>query len=87
MRYRNAYASSPWTLPSHASLFTGLNVEQHGVGIAKSTLLAEGFVTLAERMRAAGYQTAAIIENALVSDSYRLLQGFDYRRVSERKEG
>lgn len=29
-RYTNAWAASPWTLPSHASLFTGLYPFEHG---------------------------------------------------------
>jgi arylsulfatase A-like enzyme len=29
--YPNCIASSPWTVPSHASLFTGLNPSRHGV--------------------------------------------------------
>jgi len=29
--YEHAYANANWTLPSHASLFTGLLVSQHGV--------------------------------------------------------
>ena len=30
--YRNAFSTAPWTLPAHASLFTGLGVDRHGVG-------------------------------------------------------
>ena len=29
--FKNAYSTSSWTLPSHASLFTGLYPQQHGV--------------------------------------------------------
>jgi arylsulfatase A-like enzyme len=43
-------------------------------------------VTLAERLQAAGYQTAAFSENMLVSDSFGMLQGFDHRRATGVKE-
>ena len=31
--YTRAYAPSPWTVPSHASLFTGSSIDAHGVGL------------------------------------------------------
>jgi arylsulfatase A-like enzyme len=31
VRYPRCIASSPWTVPSHASLFTGMNPSRHGV--------------------------------------------------------
>ena len=57
--YSRAYSPSPWTLPSHASLFTGLGIEDHGAGLAGQSSLPERFVTLAERLAEAGYETAA----------------------------
>ncbi len=87
LRYQHAYASSPWTLPSHATIFSGLEVDQHGVGMSKSGRLPEALVTLAERMQAAGYQTVAISENAMLSDTYRMLQGFELRRVPAMEKG
>ena len=79
--FRRAYAPAPWTLPSHATIFSGLRVDQHGVGMPGRAVLPESVVTLAERMQAAGYQTAAIAENVIVNESLQLLQGFEYRRV------
>jgi arylsulfatase A-like enzyme len=74
--YRNAYASSPWTLPSHATLFTGLPAEQHGVDwrapVAPPTL-----VFIAERLRTAGYQTMGYSENPWVTPAFGMTQGFD----------
>ena len=37
--YRNALSPSSWTLPSHASLFTGVGVDRHGVGMPGRRLL------------------------------------------------
>jgi arylsulfatase A-like enzyme len=81
--YRRAYAPAPWTLPSHASLLTGLGVEVHGVGLRGRLTLPEEIVTLAERFAAAGYDTAAFSENMLVSDTFDLLQGFAHRRHTQ----
>jgi arylsulfatase A-like enzyme len=75
--YERAYAPSPWTLPSHASLLTGLEADRHGVGIAGRMGLRAGFTTLAERLRDAGYQTVGFSENPLVSDLFGFDQGFE----------
>jgi len=89
LRYERAFSPSSWTLPSHASLFTGTGIDVHGVGVRGRVSLPEDFVTLAERFAQAGYATAAFSQNMLVSDAFQALQGFDYRRysgVSERDE-
>ncbi|MBW2693829.1 MAG: sulfatase-like hydrolase/transferase, partial [Deltaproteobacteria bacterium] len=75
--YGRAFAPSPWTLPSHASLLTGLAVDRHGVGVAGRMGLRAEFTTLAERLSAAGYQTAGFSENPLVSDLFGFEQGFE----------
>jgi arylsulfatase A-like enzyme len=31
VKYQNAIAPAPWTLPSHASMFTGLYPSEHGI--------------------------------------------------------
>ncbi len=80
--YRHAWATSPWTLPSHASLFTGTDVETHRVGMPGRVDLDDSAVTLAELLGEAGYDTAAISENLIVSDTFALLQGFDWKRTS-----
>ena len=66
LRYQRAYAPSPWTLPSHATLFTGLWPERHGVGVGGRMLLPEGLPTLAERMGQAGFETVGFSENPIV---------------------
>ena len=80
-RYTRAYAPSPWTVPSHASLLSGLEVPAHGVGLGGRVLLPQAVDTLAERLRAAGYQTAGFSENALVSGDFGFDQGFDHFAV------
>jgi len=80
-RYTRAYAPSPWTLPSHASLLSGIGIGAHGVGLGGRVVLPEEVETLAERLRAAGYQTAAFSENGLVSGDFGFGQGFDHFSV------
>ena len=63
LRYDRAYAQAPWTLPSHATPFTGLLPSQHGVGWGR-TRAPDAWVTLAERLRDAGYETVGVSENA-----------------------
>jgi len=79
--YTRAYAPSPWTVPSHASLLSGLEIPAHGVGLGGRVVLPEAVDTLAERLRAAGYQTAGFSENALVSGDFGFDQGFDHFAV------
>ena len=74
--YSHAFSPSPWTLPSHASILSGLAIDQHGVGIGGQMGLPESVETVAERLRAAGYQTAGFSENPLVSAGFGMDQGF-----------
>ncbi len=73
--FLNTVASSPWTLPSHVSLFTGLDALRHGVNYgaeAPSTL-----VMLAELLRGAGYRTVAVTGGGYVAPAQGFAQGFD----------
>jgi arylsulfatase A-like enzyme len=84
--YTRAYAPSPWTLPSHASLLTGSPIAAHGVGLHGQVVLPTDVNTVAERLRGAGYQTAAFSENALVSGVFGFDQGFDHFSVRTAEE-
>lgn len=76
LRYTRAYANASWTLPSHVTLFTGLLPSEHGVGWQR-TIAADSLEMLAERLRAAGYDTMGVSENPWVSETFNLAQGFD----------
>jgi arylsulfatase A-like enzyme len=90
--YRRAMASSPWTLPSHASLLTGLDPSHHGAVThleaedrTEPSALAPERVTLAEALRAEGYATGAFLANrAYLSARFGLDQGFDTYDVEPR---
>ncbi len=62
--FEHAIAPSPWTLPSHASLFTGRWA--HELSTNWGAPLDSKFPTLAEVLRAEGYATAAFIANQYV---------------------
>ncbi len=79
--FTNARSTSSWTLPAMASLMTGRALAAHGAwrrpdgGYAP---LAPGVATLAERLRDAGWDTAAIVgANAFTSRHFGLARGFD----------
>jgi len=74
--YENAVSPAPWTLPSHASLFTGQFPSVHGA-TAEHRWLRDEFLTLAEILRDQGYATAGFTNNAVVSHAHNLDQGFD----------
>jgi arylsulfatase A-like enzyme len=86
IRFAHATAPSPYTSPSHASLFTSMDPAVHGVwnrvllpsGEPIFPRLAEGSTTLAEALAAAGYQTAAIADGGNVSEARGFAQGFQH---------
>ena len=56
-----AFATSSWTLPSHASLFTGR--WPHRLGVDWTTPLRPDVPTLAEYLAGRGYDTAGFVAN------------------------
>ncbi|MFN7954619.1 MAG: sulfatase [bacterium] len=74
--FDRAYSTSSWTLPSHASLFTGLYPSEHGA-TGEHFWLDDRFATLAEQMRALGYRTWAASGNAMVGSISNLDRGFE----------
>jgi arylsulfatase A-like enzyme len=89
--YRRAYATAPWTLPTHASLFTGKYPFEHGARTfrqpATRSPLAEHHLTLAEALQALGFRTAAFVSNnAYLTEEFQLNQGFE-TYVVERCDG
>jgi arylsulfatase A-like enzyme len=74
--FEDAIAPSEWTVPSHASLFTGLYPVTHGTSFAHHLWLDPRFETLAEMLGASGYQTCALVANRYIQTA-NLDQGFD----------
>lgn len=82
--FQNSISSSSWTLPAHATLFTGLPGYLHFASFTKNVEdpvvpLAAHFDTLAEILHATGYKTGAAVANTLfLSPKYGLNQGFEF---------
>ncbi|MCB9916366.1 MAG: sulfatase [Planctomycetes bacterium] len=82
VRYDHAYSSSPWTIPSTASVLTGMSPPEHGLGFTASYYLADSITTLAETFQAAGFTTGGIATNPLISPSRNFTQGFESFEVT-----
>ncbi len=63
--FQHAYSTAQWTVPSHASMFTGVYPGIHRTQQSHDMLPAS-LPTLAERLRDDGYFTAAFCNNPLV---------------------
>jgi arylsulfatase A-like enzyme len=87
VRFEDVTAAAPWTLPSHASLLTGLYPSRHGV-LHHETRLPEGIVTLAEELRDGGFQTFAVVNtHNLGAAQFELDQGFgEFRYIMETED-
>lgn len=76
-RFTNFFAQSTWTRTSTASLFTSLYPSSHGAQLI-SEALPETLYTLPEAFQDAGYATACISANSVVSPIFGFDQGIDY---------
>ncbi|MCZ6598902.1 MAG: sulfatase, partial [Planctomycetota bacterium] len=81
--YTAARTVAPLTLPSHASILTGLYPPRHTVRTNSRMALPRSATTLAEKARAAGMQTAAFVAAEVLSASFGLDQGFDHYEEPE----
>ncbi|MEM7309083.1 MAG: sulfatase [Planctomycetota bacterium] len=74
--FSSAYATTNSTIPSHASIFTGLPLEEHGA-VGNRHAFQPQNRTLAERLRGAGYHTAAAVSVSLLRPGFGFGQGFE----------
>jgi choline-sulfatase len=82
--FEHTYAAVPLTLPSHASLFTGLYPPRHGVRDNTNAPLSNEFTTLAEVLRGRRLKTAAFVASSVLGPRRGLEQGFEVYRGAER---
>jgi hypothetical protein len=85
--YENARSAAPWTVPSVASLMTGVYPPRHGAGRFPAEVADLGRMvpsglparvrTLGRAAREAGFETQAFIANPWVDASSGILSGFD----------
>lgn len=76
VRFVNAYSSASWTLPAHGSLLTGLYPDRHGMVHRHRRRRAE-VVTLASKLKGAGFETVAFTGGVFVSREFGFNKGFD----------
>jgi len=76
-RFDRAYSTSSWTLPAHASAFTGLDATRHGADQVSQHLSTRPAM-LAELLANAGYQTAGFSNNPWVSRKRGTARGFEF---------
>ena len=82
LRFNRGYAHSGWTLPSFASLFTGLAPHDHKVGRdglrpSQFGRLDDEFETLPELLKRKQYRTGAWVNNSYLAPEFGFQQGFD----------
>jgi arylsulfatase A-like enzyme len=75
-RFDEAYSPAPWTVPSTATIVSGVLPKHHHMRHPGDKLPAT-IDTLAERMKGAGWRTAAFSHNINVSHKLGFDQGFD----------
>jgi arylsulfatase A-like enzyme len=84
--FERAFGGSSWTVPSMATIFTGLYPFQHGVDrglvqrgeVTRQPALGTEHETLAEQLKAAGYTTYGVATNSHLTQRLGFAQGFDH---------
>jgi arylsulfatase len=94
-QYDDACVSAPWTMPSLASVLTGLSPSECGMKAAleentgwfyQDAVLPKDAPLITERLRSVGYTTAAELTNPFLQKSRGWARGFDHFR-NETMEG
>lgn len=85
VRFETAHAHNVVTFPSHANLLSGLYPLRHGVRDNSGFRFPSGQETLASRLKARGYATAAFVSAFPLDSRFGLDQGFDV--YDDRLEG
>ncbi len=75
--FRQAVSNGCWTLPSHATMFTGRHPSSHGL-TRTGDALPKGVPTLAGLLADAGYDTGCFSNNAYISQATGLAAGFSH---------
>ena len=85
--FRHAYSTSCWTIPAHASLFTGLYPSRHGANDLREDCLADDHTTMASFLGTRGYRTASISCNSFLSGPTHLDRDFQLSLDVQRLRG
>lgn len=85
--FYNAYSTSSWTNPAHASLFTGLYPVTHKT-TQENWQMSHHLTTLSEVLSNEGFETFGIVENPMLGKHNNFDQGFShYYETWRKKEG
>ena len=77
VRFADATAHAPLTHPAHAAILTGRYPSVFGIRLNGMNPLPAGANTVAERLKAAGYRTGAVVASVILERAFGLDQGFD----------
>ena len=75
--FEDAVSHVPLTLPSHASLFTGLLPRRHAVRDNGGFVLGQDATTLAELLLGHGYRTAGFVGSYVLHSRWGIAQGYE----------
>lgn len=80
VNYTHTFTSEEWTLPSHASLFSGRLPWQHGA-VQLGQPMDPSVTLFPQLLRKLGYSTAAFTDGGFLERTYGFPRGFDTYRV------
>lgn len=75
--FENAYSSVPLTVPSHATIMTGLLPPEHGSHLNSQVELPDSVLSLAHILARRHYRTAAFVAAPLLGMGHGPARGFD----------
>jgi arylsulfatase A-like enzyme len=74
--FENAFSPTAWTLPGHASMFSGLAPQRHGATRSETAIRSE-VPLVAEILRDHGYRTAGVVNAPFMQAKFGFDRGFD----------
>ncbi len=84
VRFDRCISQAPWTLPSIATILTGLYPSAHGTR-SFSSILPEDLRTMTRDFRSAGYATGAVVSHRFVTRQKGFAHGFQFFDASNNK--
>jgi arylsulfatase A-like enzyme len=74
--FSRAVSPSAWTIPSHASLFSGLYPWEHGMHLKGTLQFDSSLPTIASMLQREGYASYSLSANGFISPEFGLTSGF-----------
>lgn len=75
-QFTRAFTTAPWSLPAHASLFTGRYPSNHNAH-GGHTYLSTDQPTLPATLGSSGFETVGISNNTWITDEFGFARGFE----------